>query len=45
MQEKVYIKATDGKWKFFIIEPAEKMTILSTADIHRTPAFHMPNTL
>lgn len=26
MQEKVYIKATDGKWKFFIIEPAEKMT-------------------
>ena len=27
MQEKVYIKATDGKWKFFIIEPAEKMTI------------------
>ena len=29
MQEKVYIKATDGKWKFFIIEPAEKMTIES----------------
>lgn len=27
MQEKVYIKATDGKWKFFIIEPAEKMTM------------------
>ncbi len=27
MQPKVYIKATDGKWKFFIIEPAEKMTI------------------
>lgn len=27
MQPKVYTKATDGKWKFFIIEPAEKMTI------------------
>ncbi len=27
MQEKVYIKATDGKWKVFIIEPAEKMTM------------------
>ena len=26
MQEKVYLKSTDGKWKFFIIEPAEKMT-------------------
>jgi len=26
MQEKVYIKATEGKWKVFIIEPAEKMT-------------------
>ena len=27
MQEKVYFKATDGRWKIFIIEPAEKMTI------------------
>ncbi len=26
MQDKVYIKATEGKWKIFIIEPAEKMT-------------------
>ena len=27
MQEKVYIKSTNAKWKIFIIEPAEKMTI------------------
>ncbi len=27
MQDKVYLKATEGKWKVFIIEPAEKMTI------------------
>lgn len=26
MQDRVYLKATEGKWKFFIIEPAEKMT-------------------
>mgnify|MGYP002622172195 CR=1 FL=1 len=26
MQDKVYLKATEGKWKIFIIEPAEKMT-------------------
>ena len=27
MQERVYIKSTNAKWKIFIIEPAEKMTI------------------
>ena len=26
MQERVYIKSTNAKWKIFIIEPAEKMT-------------------
>ncbi len=27
MQDMVYLRATEGKWKIFIIEPAEKMTI------------------
>lgn len=27
MQEQVYLKATEGKWKIFVVEPAEKMTI------------------
>ncbi|MDD2523670.1 MAG: DNA polymerase III subunit delta' [Endomicrobiaceae bacterium] len=26
MQKNVYMKATEGKWKVFILEPAEKMT-------------------
>lgn len=27
MQKYVYMKSSEGKWKFFIIEPAEKLTI------------------
>lgn len=26
MQKQVYMKTSEGKWKFFILEPAEKMT-------------------